>query len=137
MAFTLDHTVRFHETDAAGVIYFANGLTICHNAYEASLAMAGIDLGKFFTPDSLGYPIVRASIDFKRPMGCGDRVQVWLEPQRIDESAFEIQYQLMAGAPTGLALAQATTRHVCIDIKTRQRQPLPSPMEAWIQRWGA
>ena len=48
MAFTLRRVIRFQETDAAGVVYFANLLALCHEAYEASLAHAGIALKPFF-----------------------------------------------------------------------------------------
>ena len=34
------------DTDAAGVVYFAKGLEICHEAYEESLAKAGINLNQ-------------------------------------------------------------------------------------------
>jgi 1,4-dihydroxy-2-naphthoyl-CoA hydrolase len=56
MAFLFNHTVRFHETDAAGVVYFANGLTLCHTAFEASLAAAGVDLAHFFGRGNVGLP---------------------------------------------------------------------------------
>lgn len=136
MGFTVSHTVRFHETDAAGVVYFANGLTICHGAYEASLAAVGINLGKFFFPEMVAYPIVRATIDFRHPMGCGDQLQIWLEPQRLEESAFEIQYRLTPLNSPERQLAEAMTRHVCISPTTRQRRALPTEMESWLQRWG-
>ena len=94
--FTVGHRVRFHETDAAGVVYFANGLAICHGAYEASLSAVGIDLAQFFSPAELAYPVVRATIDFWQPMRCGDALKVWLQPQRLDGSTFEVEYQIFS-----------------------------------------
>ncbi|MFS8118916.1 MAG: acyl-CoA thioesterase, partial [Microcoleus sp.] len=44
MSFSYTRTVRFQDTDAAGVVYFANVLAMCHEAYEASLAASGINL---------------------------------------------------------------------------------------------
>ncbi|MBD2021122.1 1,4-dihydroxy-2-naphthoyl-CoA hydrolase, partial [Leptolyngbya sp. FACHB-36] len=44
MPFVYSRTVRFSDTDAAGVVYFASALSICHEAYEASLAAVGVDL---------------------------------------------------------------------------------------------
>jgi 1,4-dihydroxy-2-naphthoyl-CoA hydrolase len=49
MAFIYSRTIHFQETDAAGVVYFANLLALCHEAYEASLAEAGVDLRQFFS----------------------------------------------------------------------------------------
>ena len=42
MPFVYHRTIRFADTDAAGVVFFPNYLTICHEAYEESLAAAGI-----------------------------------------------------------------------------------------------
>jgi 1,4-dihydroxy-2-naphthoyl-CoA hydrolase len=134
--FTVSHTVRFHETDAAGVVYFANGLTICHGAYEASLAAVGINLAQFFSPQDLAYPIVQATIDFRYPMACGDILRIWLQPQRLDQTSFEVQYRIFSEQTTDHSLAEALTRHVCIDPHRRNRHSLPAEMELWLHRWG-
>ena len=133
MPYVFTHQVRFHETDGAGVVYFANELTICHTAYEASLAAAGIDLQAFFRAEGLAYPIAHASIDYRRPLHCGDRAIILLEPTRLDASTFEIQYRVMV--EDALA-AQAVTRHVCIGVADRRRCPLPPEIDHWIDRWG-
>lgn len=135
MGFSIDHSVRFHETDAAGVVYFAHSLIFCHSAYEASLEAVGINLADFFARDALAYPIVHAAIDYRRPIQCGDRIKVHLTPQRLDASTFEVRYQIYdLRSPAGL-LAEACTRHVCIDRQNRHRQPLPPLLEHWLDRW--
>ncbi len=133
MPYVFTHEVRFHETDGAGVVYFANELTICHTAYEASLGAASIDLQAFFRAEVVAYPIAHASIDYRRPLHCGDRATIHLVPTRLDASTFEIQYRVMV--EDSLA-AQAVTRHVCIAVADRRRCPLPPEMEQWIDRWG-
>ena len=40
MPFTYERTIRLGDTDAAGIMFFANYLVLCHEAYEASLAAA-------------------------------------------------------------------------------------------------
>ncbi len=134
MGYVFDHQVRFHETDGAGVVYFANELVICHAAYEASLEAAGLDIGEFFRADGVTYPVVHASIDYRRPLRCGDRLTLHLTPTRVDESSFEIQYQLKL---KDVLAAQALTRHVCIEVASRRRSPLSTPIEQWLERWGA
>lgn len=133
MGYVVEHQVRFHETDGAGVVYFANELVICHAAYEASLAAVGIDLRTFFKAETIAYPVVHASIDYRRPLHCGDRVAIHLAPTRLDDSRFEIQYQLMR--QDALA-AQAVTRHICIAVPSRRPSPLPAEMEQWLTHWS-
>ncbi|MEA5464091.1 acyl-CoA thioesterase [Leptothoe sp. PORK10 BA2] len=141
--FTYCRRIRFHETDAAGVVYFANILTLCHEAYEASLAAAGIDLRAFFggeqsggepgsqTDGALAVPVVHASVDFRRPLYCGDEVAIALTPQPLDSNSFEITYRLSNAVQQ--TVATALTRHVCIDRLNRQRHPLSPELVRWMQ----
>lgn len=94
MSFTYQRIVRFQDTDAAGVVYFANVLAICHEAYEASLAASGIDLNTFFRGTDVAIPIVHASVDFMRPLRCGDRLEIHLTPTPLSSSEFAIAYRV-------------------------------------------
>ncbi|MBD2326209.1 thioesterase family protein [Alkalinema sp. FACHB-956] len=152
MGFIYDRTIRFSDTDAAGVVYFANGLNLCHEAYEASLQASGINLRTFFSAgQTVAFPIVHASIDFRRPMHCGDRIQVHLQPRSISESEYEIQYQIFIyenTVETGstpldtppprstFPVATAITRHVCIDTLKRKHQPYTTAIKTWLSMLG-
>jgi 1,4-dihydroxy-2-naphthoyl-CoA hydrolase len=136
MAYLHARTIRFHETDGAGVVYFANGLTLCHEAYEASLAAAGIELGAFFASSSVAYPIVHANIDFRAPLRCGDRILIALIPRRLDATSFEVSYQISLEDSPQRSAVKAQTRHVCIDATKRSRLDLPPPLVSWIEQFG-
>jgi 1,4-dihydroxy-2-naphthoyl-CoA hydrolase len=133
MPFTYNRTVRFQDTDAAGVVYFANILSMCHEAYEASLATSGINLKSFFNNPEAAIPIVHASVDFLRPMFCGDNLLIHLTPQQLGENKFEIDYQIIAASSSQQQLAKAITLHVCIDPRTRTRTQLPEAMMQWLK----
>ncbi|MEM6254315.1 MAG: thioesterase family protein [Cyanobacteria bacterium P01_D01_bin.156] len=123
-------TIRFHETDAAGVVYFANVLILCHEAYEASLVAAGVDVRIFFSGGSLAVPIVHSSVDFRRPLHCGDEVAIALQTTALDDATFEIRYALSTDQKS---IATALTRHVCIDSASRQRQPISPDLQQWLR----
>lgn len=147
MSFYYPRQIRFHETDGAGVVFFANVLTLCHEAYEASLAAAGIELAEFFSPGGTVVPVVHGSVDFFKPMGCGDRITIALTPSPVLQankplSEFAIHYRLLRGtfaaADDGAeVIAQAQTRHCCIQAETRRRQALPDNLQAWLAQWQA
>lgn len=138
MSFSQRYPVRFRDTDAAGVVYFAHGLALCHAAYEDSLGAVGLDLPLFFSPAApLAYPIIHTTMDYHRPLHCGDWVVITLHPRRRDESSFEIAYHLSLETSPPRAVADALTRHVCIDSQTRRRHPLPTEIEHWLQMWEA
>ncbi len=134
MSFIYQRTVHFQDTDAAGVVYFANVLAMCHEAYEESLAASGINLKSFFSNPTVAIPIVHASVDFLRPMFCGDQIFIHLMTKHLDSGRFELVYQMVAMADQ--MVAKAITRHACIDPISRNRKELPDEMMLWLQQWS-
>jgi 1,4-dihydroxy-2-naphthoyl-CoA hydrolase len=130
MEYRWDYQIQLRDTDAAGVVYFANFLTICHAAYEASLSAAGIDLRLLISGSDVALPIVHASGDFKQPLYCGDQVQVLLIPTYINESEFKVNYRLCLA--DGKIAGTVLTKHVAIRVIDRKRTTLPSLVDAWI-----
>ncbi len=135
-SFVYDRTIHFQDTDAAGVVYFANGLSICHEAYEASLVASGIDLKNFFRGEAIAVPIIHASIDFFKPMFCGDRITISLKPILLSPESFQIEYELFFDQDEveKKAIAKAITKHTCIDINTRKRCNLSQELLKWIEQ---
>ena len=134
--FVYNRTIRFTDTDAAGVVYFANGLSLCHEAYEASIATSGIDLQSFFRGVPIAVPITKASIDFYKPMFCGDRIAISLEPNLLNPTEFQIAYHIYFDREEQdkKAIANALTTHVCIDSITRKRCNLSEQLLKWINK---
>jgi 1,4-dihydroxy-2-naphthoyl-CoA hydrolase len=148
MSFRFEYTIQFRDTDAAGVMYFANILSICHVAYEASLIESGIDLKKFVNNPEFAVPITHASADFFKPLYCGDRIIIELTPRLSNLCKVEIDYQLEAATTIAsidtsrfeidyqLGSATAITKHVVIDPSTRKRRELPVMLSNWLEQWS-
>ncbi len=130
MPFTYDYTIRFRDTDAAGVVYFTNVLNICHEAYEASLEASGINLQQFFTKPVFAFPIIHANVDFFRPMFCGDNLIIKLRPQKLGTDKFEINYEVFV---QDIVVSKAKTKQVCIDARSRTRIDLPEYIISWLE----
>lgn len=140
MGFAYDRTIRFHETDAAGVVYFTNLLTLCHEAYEAAIAEAGINVKRFFSgADGTAVPIVHAEADFFGPLFCGDRIRLTLTPKQLTPHSFQITYVVIPSdsqTDSQKPLAQALTKHMCISTdgasEQRKRRLLTTELIDWI-----
>ncbi|MGG6296275.1 acyl-CoA thioesterase [Leptolyngbya sp. AN02str] len=144
MPFIFQRTIRFSDTDAAGVVYFANILSICHEAYEASLAAAGVNVGQFFCYPKIAVPITHATVDFLRPMFCGDEIKIYVTPKELKDSEYEVAYEVFGLEIGGqdikevqeFCTARAFTKHVCIDSAARSRTFIPNEVMRWLQQWG-
>lgn len=129
----LCRSVRFGDTDAAGVMHFPRLLEWCHQAYEESLERYGIASAEVFpTPEAeleVALPVVHCHADYRRPLVCGDPLAIALAPQRLDPGCFEVAFTLTCRGDTA---ATALTRHVAIN-RERRRCGLPEPLNRWLE----
>jgi len=137
----LCRTVRFGDTDAAGVMHFHQLLRWCHEAYEESLERFGIRAAEIFpapgaTPE-IALPIVHCQADYLAPLVVGDPLAIRLEPRRLDPGCFELRYSFLGGGGAeSKPVARGLTRHLAIEASTRQRCPLPEPIHRWLEASG-
>lgn len=133
MKFDYLRRIYLNDTDAAGVVYFAKGLEICHQAYEESLTQGGISLSQMIREGTTALPIVHAEIDFLRPLFYGDQIQIGLVASLINDSEFAIAYQISPIDSLDQVLVKAQTRHVCINPQIRQKIDLPVIILEWLK----
>jgi len=133
MAFYCSRTVYLGDTDAAGVVYFASGMQMCHEAYEESLAKAGISLGEMLIARKIALPIVHGAINFFNPIFCSDKLQIDLVAEQIKDSEFTIAYKIFSASNLEKILVTATTSHVCINPITRKRMELSTEILNWLE----
>ena len=133
MPFQYSRRVYLGDTDAAGVVYFARGLEICHEAYEESLANSEIDLQQMLVEKKVALPIVHAEINFLDPLFCGDRLTVNLTANAIGDSEFGLEYQIFNRTKCDRTSVKAKTKHVCIDPNIRARINLPPTILNWLK----
>ena len=130
----LCRTVRFGDTDAAGVMHFHQLLRWCHEAYEESLERFGITAAAVFpypgSSQAVALPIVHCSADYLAPLVCGDPLAIQLDPQHLDPSSFEVRYSFRSGERD---VARGLTRHLAIRSDTRQRCALPAAVNRWLE----
>lgn len=132
MSFFYSRSIYLSDTDAAGVVYFANIIQICHEAYEQSLANAGVEIQSFLKNSSVSLPIIEVTANFFQPIFCGDKLLVKLMTKQLSDREFEIIYHLFNISSPDKIVAKATTKHVCINILDRTRSNLPDSILHWL-----
>jgi 1,4-dihydroxy-2-naphthoyl-CoA hydrolase len=133
MPFIHHRTVRLADTDAAGVVYFARTLSICHEAYEEALAAAGIDLVTLLGAADLIVPIVKSEAEYLRPLRVRDRLRLTATPEPLSENSFAIRFEIVRLGPPDKVAARVRTEHVCTSPSKRERVALPAPLAAWVR----
>jgi 1,4-dihydroxy-2-naphthoyl-CoA hydrolase len=134
MCFSYFRMIRLADTDAAGVVYFSNLLSICHEAYEDYVSSSYIDFRDLVYHGSIALPIVHSEIDFFKPIYCGDRILINVKIEIIKTGKFGVNYEIHEELTPDTILAKAKTHHVCIDKKTRKRIEFPDPIRKFLDK---
>jgi len=134
MPFAYSRTVHFPDTDAAGVVFFARYLSMCHEAYEEALAAAGVPLGTFFADHGVIVPVSKSEVTYLRSLVCGDKLRIEVTPTLLTENSYALDYVIWKTGTVDKRAAVARTEHVCISSKTRERLPLPATVAAWVTK---
>ena len=129
-------TVRFGETDAAGVMHFLELFRWCHEAWEESLEKYGIDLQEIFPTSKLktsqfesALPIVHCDANYFLPLYVGDIINVELHPEKINEYSFIIRFEFKKSVEH---IGTVNIKHVSINKITREKCPLSSQINLWL-----
>lgn len=132
MPYSYSRTIHLADTDAAGVVYFARTLSLCHEAYEEALGAAGIPLKGLFGASDLLIPISRSEAEYLRPLQTGDQVRISVKPELRSENSFAVSYEVVRIGTVEKVAARVRTEHVCTSMSKRERAPLPAALAAWV-----
>lgn len=120
-------SVKLHQTDAAGLLFFGHQLTICHDTYELFMESIGEPFATILNERGYLLAIVHAEADYKRKLYVGDRLRVELTVAKVGESSYTLAYAIYDS--TNNLAGTASTVHVCVDKKSGQSIPLPNSLK--------
>lgn len=121
--FTYKMTVKMHDTDAAGIIFFGHQFAMVHDAYEEFLESIGFSFAKLLRECDFFIPIIHAEADYHSPLFVGDRLTIKVRISKVGKTSFVADYEICDTKNSVVGNAQ--TVHVTIDKKTRKKIPLP------------
>jgi 1,4-dihydroxy-2-naphthoyl-CoA hydrolase len=116
-------TVCLHDTDAAGILFFANQFVFIHDAYEELLRQLGFSIAAILRDGSFVVPIVHAESQYLKPLTVGDEITVAVQVAKIGETSFVLEYELLG--IDGQIVGKAKTVHVAVSKQTQNKIALP------------
>ena len=132
--FTYKTQIRLHDTDAAGLIFFANQFKIIHDAYELLLENFGFSFPQMLKGGKYFLPIVHAESDYKAHLFVGDKITVSIKVGHIGTTSFSFEYAIHNDRKILVGTAQ--TVHVTINPKTHKKVSLPVQLRTALEKYA-
>ena len=115
-----NHKVKiyYEDTDAGGVVYYANYLKYLERARTELLAERGIDVAEYHNKGFL-FAVVNVDVQYKKPAVLGDVIDVTTEVTDVTNVTISIGHRIFRGSTL---LVEATVRLACINHDGKPRR---------------
>ena len=123
-------SVYFEDTDAYGIVYYANYLKFMERARSDMIRAVGVDQSAELRASGSAYAVVEVDIRYRKPGRLGDDLQVISTVDQVRASSVHIQQRVMRGSEL---LTDARLTAAFLDGEGRpQRQP-----KDWVEKFKA
>ena len=120
--------VAFGDTDASGWMHFPNIFRYFEEAEHAFLRSSGVLV---FDRAQGGWPRVKVTCDYKRPLLTGERIEVLIAVSRVGHSSVTWDFEVLTSSGETAAFGSVTTVRVDHEGKT---QPISDAERAVLER---
>ena len=123
-------SVYFEDTDAYGIVYYANYLKFMERARSDFIRAVGVDQAAELRRSGSAYAVVDVHIKYRRPARLGDDIQVISSVKQVRASSVDIHQRVMRGTEL---LTDARVTAAFLDGEGRPRRQ-PSD---WVEKFKA
>ena len=92
--------VYYEDTDAAGIVYYANYLKFAERARTEALRLSGIDQSELMREHKVGFVVRRCTVDFLKPAMLDDLLTIETGLNDISKVSMELHQTVRRGAVT-------------------------------------
>jgi acyl-CoA thioester hydrolase len=122
-------SIYFEDTDAFGVVYYANYLKFMERARSDMIRAAGVDQVGELRASGSAYVVVEVNIRYRKPGRLGDDLRVISTVSQVRASSVDIQQRVMRGTEV---LTDASVTAAFLDKEGRPRR---QPKE-WVNKFN-
>ena len=118
--------VYWEDTDAGGVVYYANYLRFLERARSEWLRALGVDQVRLMRDERLQFVVVEANVRYHRPARFDDELDVTVKLESLRGASIALGQEIRRGAEL---LVSATVRAACVDADSLKPKPLPKALQ--------
>jgi acyl-CoA thioester hydrolase len=121
-------SVYFEDTDAYGIVYFANYLKFMEGARSDMIRAVGVDQSAELRASGSAYAVVEVDIRYRKPGRLGDDLIVVSTVDAVHAASVHIQQRVMRGTQ------ELTSARVIAAFLDGEGRPRRQPKD-WVERF--
>jgi acyl-CoA thioester hydrolase len=129
-AFVWPVRVYYEDTDAAGVVYYANYLKFMERARTEWLRSAGFEQTRLAEEHGVAFVVTSLSIDYLKPGRFNDGLQVTVELIKVGAGHIRLSQRVLRGEEV---LATSAVTVACVLLRTMRPVRMPQTLATRIR----
>jgi acyl-CoA thioester hydrolase len=125
MAFSWPVRVYWEDTDAGGVVYYANYLKFMERARSEWLRAYGFEQDQLRDEAGVVFVVRRVEIDYRSPARFNDALDVTVKLHEAGRASLSVRQELMRG---DVCLAEAVVSLACVDAAHFKPVKMPATL---------
>lgn len=125
--------VYYEDTDAAGIVYYANYLKFAERARTEILRDAGISQAKIAAEERVAFPVRAVAVEYLQPAKLDDALLVESELLELGGASARAR-QRVKRELDGADLAVVEVRLACVNLETGKPARWPQAVKAALGR---
>lgn len=129
-AFTIPIRVYYEDTDAAGVVYYANYLRFFERCRTELMRAIGHDHHEFARRERLLFVVRSVTIDYQRPARLDDLLTVGAQVEKLGRAQLVLRQFVLRGEEE---LVTGTVQIVCVNSEKMKSAPIPDELRTKLE----
>ena len=124
--FELPIRVYYEDTDAQGVVYYANYFRFMERARTEWLRSLGVDMVRLQDEDRRIFVVAEVNVKFHAPARLSDQLVVTAGLRDLSRVAFDIEQKIFRNSSDGELLISGIVKAAYLDADTMRPKRVPS-----------
>jgi acyl-CoA thioester hydrolase len=121
-AFSLPLRIYWEDTDAAGIVFYANYLKFFERARTEWLRSHGFEQERLRTDDGIGFVVIETALRYREPARLDDMLHVTVDVARSGQASLSLAQQAWRA---DRLLVEGTIRIGCVELGTFRQRRIP------------
>lgn len=123
--------VYYEDTDAGGIVYYANYLKFCERARTEWLRHLGIEQDGFLAA-GIGFVVRQVQLDMRAPARYNDLLTVTATPHKVGRASLSFAQEIYN--QDDKLLCRAGVKVACVELERMKPVAIPDPIAEVINR---
>jgi acyl-CoA thioester hydrolase len=129
-AFSIPVRVYYEDTDAGGVVYYANYLKFFERCRTEWMRLAGHDQSALAAEAGIGFVARKATCEYLKPARLDDELTVGLEVEKLTRVRVVFRQHVRRGDDE---LVTGTVEIACVEMATLKPAPIPEFLHSKLE----